>query len=132
VRIVVDADVPNSVAEFFQRRGHEVIFSREVLLPESKDPLVARLAADQGAVLVTWNRKDFLALAKRRRGPHGAYTYAGMHLITFDACSHPEGLQRLQALIEEIETAYERRVAQRHQRLVAIIGRTYIKYEDLA
>ncbi len=132
MRILTDADVPNTVIEFLQSRGHEVLLSRDILMPDSSDPLIAKAASDLQAVVLTWNRRDFLALAKRRRGPYGPHTYSGMHLITFDSCTHEEGLRRLQLVIDEIESTYEIRVNQRSQRMVAVIGRAYLKLEDLS
>ncbi|HCG02522.1 MAG TPA: hypothetical protein DEV93_18515 [Chloroflexi bacterium] len=131
MRIVTDADVPNSVADFLRSRGHEVVFSRDIVMPDSPDHLVARAASERDAIVLTWNRRHFLSLAKRRRGPTGPYTYGGMHLITFDNCSHAEGLQRLEVLIDEIETAYEVRVEHRGERMIAVVGRMYLRLEDL-
>ncbi len=104
---------------------------REILVEDSPDPLIAKTASDLRAVVLTWNRKDFMSLLRRKRGPTGAYTYPDMHLITFDNCTHEEGLRRLQQLIEEIEWAYALRVGQKTQRLIVVIGRTFVKFEDL-
>ncbi len=131
MRVVIDADVPNSVVEFLRSRGHDIQLSREILVEDSPDPLIAKTASDLQAVVVTWNRKDFMSLARRKRGPTGAYTYPEMHLITFDNCTHDEGLRRLQQLIKEIEWAYTVRVEQKVQRLIVVIGRTFVKFEDL-
>lgn len=131
MRIITDADVAASVVAFLRERGHDVQESRDILLPDSPDPLIAKTASAQNAVVVTWNRRDFLALAKRRAGPQQRYTYAGMHLITFDGLTHIEGLSRLRDVIEEIEFMYGARVERRGQRLIAIVGQTYLKYEDL-
>jgi len=131
VRVVIDADVPNSVVEFLRSRGHEINLSRVILVEDSPDPLIAKTASDLRAVVVTWNRKHFMSLAKRRRGPSGPYTYPGMHLITFDGCTHDEGLKRLRELIDEIEGAYAVRVSQKEKRLIVLIGRTFLRFEDL-
>lgn len=131
MRILTDADVPNRVVAFLESRGHEVVRSRDVLLPETPDPAIAQLASDLQAVVLTWNRKDFLSLARRRRGLHGAPTYPRMHLITFDNCSHAEGLRRLQVLIDDIEAMYDHRVVRRQQRMIAVVGRGYLRLDDL-
>lgn len=131
MRILADADVPNRVGEFLQSREHEVVRSRDVLPPESPDPLIAQMASDLRAVVLTWNRRDFLSLARRRRGPHGGPTYPGMHLITFDNCSHVEGLRRLRTLIDDIEIVYENRVVRREQRMIVVVGRSYLRLDDL-
>ena len=131
MRILADVDVPNRVVDFLQSRGHEVIRSRDILPQESPDPLIAHTASNLRAVVLTWNRRDFISLARRRRGPHGAPTYPGMQLITFDNCSHVEGLRRLQALVEDIEAAYDNRVLRRKQRLIAIVCRSYLRLDDI-
>ena len=131
MRILIDADVPNSVVEFLRGRGHEVTLSRAVVLPGAADPLVAAAASTSGAVVLTWNKKHFLSLVKQRRGPMGPYRYPGMHLLTFDNCTHVEGLQRLQLLIDDLESTHRLRTEVRGHRFVAIVGRTYVRFEDL-
>lgn len=53
MRIITDTDVATSVVAFFQNRGHDVQESRTILLPDSPDPLIARTASEQQAVVVT-------------------------------------------------------------------------------
>lgn len=45
--------------------GHEVLKLRELLPTAARDEQVLRLAAERDALLVTCNRDDFLAAARR-------------------------------------------------------------------
>ena len=113
MRIITDKDVSNDITAFLRSREHEGILSREILPEDTPDPVIAEAATEQRAAVVTFNRRDFLPL------------------ITFDNCSHVEGIERLRLLMEELETVYEIRVRRRGERLVAIIGRTYLRLEDM-
>lgn len=56
--LLVDENVPLSVAECFRERGHEVIFVREKLPAGTPDPVVALIGDRLSAVVVSWDR-DF-------------------------------------------------------------------------
>ncbi len=77
---------------------------------------------------MTWNRRHFKNLAKKRR-KDGTLRHPHMSVLTF-SCAHPRGLARLAALIEEIESIYDIRVARAGGRLIADIGDTVVRYEE--
>lgn len=77
---------------------------------------------------MTWNRRHFLALAKRRR-QDGRLSYPWMSVLAF-RCSHPAGLARLRAVIEDVEAVYWNRVVGRGGRLIAQIDETVLRFED--
>lgn len=58
--LLIDENVPNSVAEFFAGRGHHVSYVRDVLPAGTPDPVVARIGDRLSAIVVTWDR-DFEA-----------------------------------------------------------------------
>jgi predicted nuclease of predicted toxin-antitoxin system len=64
MRLLIDENVQDSIAQFLRERGHEVYLVREVLLRGEPDPVVAQLADSFGMVVVTWD-KGFRELAKR-------------------------------------------------------------------
>jgi predicted nuclease of predicted toxin-antitoxin system len=61
VRLLIDEDVPQSVVDFLQERGHEAILVREILLPGAADPVIAAIGDELEAIIVTWNQKDFFS-----------------------------------------------------------------------
>jgi hypothetical protein len=106
IRFLVDEDAPVSVSEFLQARGHEV---QHVTLLSSlrgtPDHVLAAIGNQQGAVLVTWNYRDFKRITSRRS--KGAEKLRKLHVISFKKAPHSWGRTRLEQLIELIEFEYE-------------------------
>ena len=46
LRLLLDHNVPNSVAAVFKEYGHEVHLLRDVLLPDTPDPIVAAVSEE--------------------------------------------------------------------------------------
>jgi predicted nuclease of predicted toxin-antitoxin system len=65
---LLDHDVPETVARTLLRAGYEAGRLRAGLPVEASDAEVLCYAQEHGHVLITCNRDDFLALAKRQ--PH--------------------------------------------------------------
>lgn len=65
MRFLFDHDVPEELAYCLEALGHEVVRLRHVRPATMRDEDVLRLAAEQGCVLITCNRDDFLAAAQR-------------------------------------------------------------------
>lgn len=104
------------------------MLAREHFLPQTADRVIARAASERRAVVVTWNRRHFKSLAKRRR-KDGTLSYPGMSVIAF-RCSHTEGLSRIQRLIEEVEAVHAIRVDDLKDRMVVEITQTVLRIED--
>ena len=126
--IIADEDVPDQVSSFMASRGHSVLLVREHFLPGTVDEVIARAASLHASLVVTWNRRHFKALAKRRR-KNGGLSYPGMAVLTF-SCPHPMGLTRIQELIEQIEAIYRIRVLVGGVRMIAEITETVLRFED--
>jgi predicted nuclease of predicted toxin-antitoxin system len=62
--LLIDENVPNSVAEFLAERGHDVRFVRDLFPAGTPDPVIATIGDRLSAVVVTWDR-DFERLVKR-------------------------------------------------------------------
>ncbi|MEA2641644.1 MAG: hypothetical protein QOF51_3038 [Chloroflexota bacterium] len=115
--ILADENVPDSVAEFFRERGHEVHLVRELFLGGTPDPVIARIGDEMGAIIVTWNHKDFKHLAARI--PSGeAARLRNLGRISF-RCNEAHGRRRAEELIDLIEFEYAQ-VQQRHDRRLMI------------
>lgn len=64
----LDHDVPDDIAHWLRHRGHVITRLREVLPVTTTDPEALAWARAHGAILITCNRDDFLAL--RPEGEH--------------------------------------------------------------
>ncbi len=65
---LLDHDTPDGLAYSLQALGHQAVCLRTVLPKEAEDEEVLAHAHEQGWVVITCNRDDFLALAKSK--PH--------------------------------------------------------------
>lgn len=72
MKLYLDEDLSPRLAEGLRKRGHDVISSHEVGNNELPDEAQLSYAVEQGRHLVTYNRRDYLALAERwyRAGRH--------------------------------------------------------------
>ena len=61
-----DDDVPDDLSHLLNHSGHRVTFLREVLPRDTPDAEVLACAAQQGFILVTCNRDDFITLGPER------------------------------------------------------------------
>ncbi len=65
MKFLFDHDVPDDMAYGLTALGHEVFKLRELIDPQTSDEEVLRLAAKNHYVLITCNRDDFLAAARK-------------------------------------------------------------------
>ena len=72
MKFLLDHDVPEDLTYLLQELGHEFLRLRDVLPQEAADALVLTFACEQGCLLVTCNRDDFLTLATRQTH-HGIF-----------------------------------------------------------
>jgi len=68
VKFLFDNDVPDDLSFLLLQLGHEVSLLRQVLAQDASDLRVLEVAHQNGLVLLTCNRDDFLQLAKDK--PH--------------------------------------------------------------
>jgi hypothetical protein len=106
MRLLIDQNVPQPVADLFASRGHEVLYSRDVLQQNSPDQLIAITAALEGLIVVTLDA-DF----KRYRDlfPQGfrarARQLTGRVVI---GVKEPQAAARVNQVIDLIEFHYGR------------------------
>jgi len=75
----------------------------------------------QGAVLVTWNYRDFKKIMNRRA--KGAQKLRKLHVISFKKAPHSWGRTRLEQLIDLIEWEYEHQAAKPDSRVFIEINK---------
>ena len=103
--LLIDENVPNSVARFFVERGHDVHFVRDLLPAGSPDPVIAVVGDRLSAIVVTWDR-DFEQIVKRV--PEGNRTpFRRLGRISF-RCNETKGRQLVERWIDHIEFHYQR------------------------
>jgi predicted nuclease of predicted toxin-antitoxin system len=68
VTFFLDQDVPDDLARWLRHRGHVVTCLRDVLPVTTSDAEALAWASAQDSILVSCNRRDFLAL--RPEGEH--------------------------------------------------------------
>jgi predicted nuclease of predicted toxin-antitoxin system len=122
--LLIDENVPKSVADFFADRGHEVLYVRDVLAAGAPDPVVAKIGDRLSAIVVTWD-KDFDRLVKRvPEGQRSAFRRLGR--ISF-RCREPHGRSQLERHIDIIEFHYTRALLLRDFRMIVQIQENAIK-----
>lgn len=67
MRFFLDHDVPEEAAHLLRYHGHAVTLLRDVLPLTAPDEKVFAHAVEQGMVMVTCNRNDFLEEKKREQ-----------------------------------------------------------------
>lgn len=60
MKFLLDHDVPDDLTYLLHELGHNVLRLRDVVPPEATDPDVLQFAHDEGRLLVTCNRDDFM------------------------------------------------------------------------
>jgi hypothetical protein len=125
--LLIDESVPDSVTRFCRERGHDVRLVRDLFPVGTPDPVIATLGDPWSAVVVTWNYRDFKALASRIP-PGNRRHFRRLSMIAF-RCRESHGARRLADEMDMIEYAYERAQARGDKRLFAEITETTIVFK---
>lgn len=124
MHLILDNNVPDSVAEVFTSRGHTVAFVRNILPADSPDQLVAAVSDQNEAILVSCDR-DFKRIAPRIH--RGSKTrFKRLSRISIE-CGEPQAAQRVAAAMSLIESEYEIAQKRHDKRMIIIIQRNGIK-----
>ena len=124
MRFFSDHCVAESVCKFLESRGHEVMRLREYLPTDSPDPLVAKVAQESDAVLVSHDG-DFKAIAPRV--PKGAkQRFRRLSRIHMNVESN-QALNRITAAIEFVEFEWDGAQQRDDKRLHIVVGKAVLK-----
>ncbi len=123
MRLLIDENVPDSVAVFLRARGHDVSLVREILGQMTPDDFVAWVGNDMSAIVVTIDR-DFNRIIRRvPTGGRTALRSAGRISLR---CRESQALGRLREFVEEIEREFDRLQSRSDGRLIVeITGSSY-------
>jgi predicted nuclease of predicted toxin-antitoxin system len=123
--LLIDENVPVSVAQVFIDRGHDVRFVRDLLAAGSPDPVVAVVGDRLSAIVVTWDQ-DFDLLVSRI--PEGNRTrFRRLGRISF-RCNEVRGRVLLEKWIEMIEFHYSRALKESDIRMIVQIQDNAVKF----
>lgn len=123
--LLIDENVPQSVAQLFIERGHDVRYVRDLLAAGSPDPVVAIIGDRLSAIVVTWDR-DFDSLVSRvPAGNRNRFRRLGR--ITF-SCNEAQGRVRLERYITMIELEYELAQSNPDFRMIVQIQDNAVKF----
>jgi predicted nuclease of predicted toxin-antitoxin system len=122
--LLIDENVPNSVAQFFVERGHEVRFVRDLFPGGTPDPVIATIGDRMAAVVVTWDR-DFETLVQRVPAGNRA-RFRRLGRISF-RCNETRGRSLLERWIDLIEFHHERATRDADLRMIIQIQESGLK-----
>jgi predicted nuclease of predicted toxin-antitoxin system len=125
MRFLLDENVPASVAEMLLGKGHEAEFIRDHVPAGAPDPLVAAIAEQLDAVLVSFDG-DFEKIAPRiPRGVRARFRHLSRIWMR---CQEPRAAARLEATLDLVQTEYH--LASEAERRMSIwLGESYIRTE---
>ncbi len=109
LKLFLDAGVPDSVGQCFEKAGHVVIYERDAVAPGSPDQLVCAVSERNDAILVALDA-DMKQLAQRRG--IGRIRFRRLSLIKL-SCRETRAAQRVDAAMSLIE--HEWQVSSQHR-----------------
>ncbi|WP_172978055.1 DUF5615 family PIN-like protein [Roseovarius sp. THAF27] len=126
MRFMLDENVPMSAKNYLMGTAHDVEFIRDLIPEGSVDPLVAFVAEDKQAVLVSHDG-DFQKIAPRI--PDGQKTrFKGLSRIWL-RCNEFQSAQRLEKAMTLIEAEFLLAQASKDARMQIWISNSYIRTE---
>ena len=111
------------MARALRDAGHEVVLLREVIAPDSADPIVAATAEAGNAILVSLD-KDFKRLAARTSVGIRQFRKLSRVALT---CNAPQAAARTMGAMSLIEHEWTIAQASRDSRMIIEIGNTMIR-----
>jgi predicted nuclease of predicted toxin-antitoxin system len=123
--LLIDENVPMSVARFLTERGHDVRHVRDLLPGGTPDPVIATIGDRLSAIVVTWDR-DFETLA--RRVPEGNRArFRRLGRMSF-RCNEARGRQLLEKWIGHIEFHFAFACQNEDARMIVQIQESGVKF----
>jgi predicted nuclease of predicted toxin-antitoxin system len=121
---ILDEKVPRDMADMLIRHGHNPIYIREYVPPGSPDPLVATVAQELKAVLVSFDG-DFQHIAPRV--PHGQRSRFRTLSRIWMRCIEPDGAERLGEALSLVESEFALAQQRSDRRMLMWVGTSYIR-----
>lgn len=122
--LLIDENVPNSVAKFLATRGHEIRYVRDLFPGGTPDPVIATWGNRVSAIVVTWDHDFDNLISRIPKGSKGVLHRLGR--ISF-RCREPRGLELAQRWIASIEFHYEQALERDDIRMIVQIQESGFK-----
>jgi predicted nuclease of predicted toxin-antitoxin system len=106
IRFFTDNNVPDSVAQALIDAGHKVTRLRDVMLPDSSDPVIAVACSTSGHVLVTHDNDFRGGGAAKRLGLSRREYRTKLHRIQM-RCEEPRSARRIKDAMSLIEHEWQ-------------------------
>jgi predicted nuclease of predicted toxin-antitoxin system len=124
MRLLIDENVPRSVAEFYGTRGHAIHHVRDLFPNSTPDPVIAKIGDRLSAIIVTWD-KDFKKIAARI--PLGnRQQFRRLGRISYQ-CNEVRGIALTERWIETIEFHYDQALKRQDLRMIVQIQESGFK-----
>lgn len=114
----LDENVPLSVQNVLEARGHNVKFTRELLPRGSPDELVATASEYDGAILISHD-SDFRQIATRI--PDGQKNRFKKLSMVRMQCTKPRSAQRIEVALPYIEFEFNQRAFMHDKRMIVTV-----------
>jgi len=123
--LLIDENVPSSVAVVFSNRGHDVRLVRDLFPAGIPDPVIATIGDRLSAIVVTWDHDFDLLVARIPPGNRARFRRLGR--ISF-RCNEVRGRALLEKWIDMIEFHFERSRSDDDLRMIVQIQESGIKF----
>jgi len=121
MRLLIDENVQDSIAAYFQERGHEVLLVRDVLARGTEDPVLAAVGDRLQLIIVTCDKDLKRLVSRAARGERQRFRRLGRILLR---CNQTRALGRVQATIKSIEFEFDESQSRPDKRLIVEITDT--------
>jgi predicted nuclease of predicted toxin-antitoxin system len=121
---LLDENVPKDMADMLIRHGHTSVYIRDYVPPGSPDQLVATVAQELNAVLISFDG-DFQTIAPRI--PKGQRTRFRSLSRIWMRCFEPDGADRLEQALSLVESEFALAQQRADKRMLMQVGTSYLR-----
>jgi predicted nuclease of predicted toxin-antitoxin system len=124
MHFILDENVPMAVADMLTAQGHVAEFIRDYVPPGAPDPLVATVAQEINAVLVSFDG-DFQTIAPRV--PHGHRMRFRTLSRIWMRCDEPAAAARIEYALPLIQSEFDLAQHRADTRMLMWVASSYLR-----
>jgi predicted nuclease of predicted toxin-antitoxin system len=124
MHFILDENVPMDVADMLMGHGHVAEFIRDYVPPGAPDPLVATVAQELNAVLISFDG-DFQSIAPRV--PHGHRARFRTLSRIWMRCDEPAAAGRLAHALSLVQSEFDLAQQRADTRMLMWVGSSYLR-----
>lgn len=121
---LLDENVPKAMADMLIRHGHTAVFVRDYAPPGSPDQLVATVAEEINAVLISFDG-DFRHIAPRI--PKGQQMQFRKLSRIWMRCFEPDGADRLEQALNLVQFEFGLAQQRADKRMMMQVGTSFLR-----